>query len=805
MSNIENIWKYNARGYTIFMRTYSRPKGLDENGNEVFETFTEVIQRVRNHQEHLWTRQLGRALNAEENAELDEWISLVLQHKVCCSGRTMWLADVDVANKREVAHFNCAATEASSINDIVDIFWLLLQGCGVGFSAKIGSLNGFSNTIKDIEFIEPKSEFDKGEQEYNTESFEEGVWTITVGDSAQAWAKAVGKLLAGKFKCKKLIIDLSNIRRAGMRLKGYGWISSGHIPFMEAIAGICKVMNARAGQLLRKIDIMDVCNWLGTTLSSRRAAEIFLFAYDEGEWRELACAKGKIFEDGNYQRYQSNNSLIFSKAPTREQLNEVFNLMAKSGGSEPGFINLEEAMIRAPWAKLTNPCLSGSAKLRIVVDGVEVEETFNNLVGKEDITVVALDGEHVGGCRVTYTGDKEIGFYELENGTIIECTPEHVFMTEDGDEDEMDSIAAEGRDLILYGEEGVNTSIKVKKVGGASRTPVYDFHMPHTHWGVVNGVITHNCAEILLPPQGGLCNLTETNVSKFDSEEELLRALYLSGRANYRQTLVRLKDEILQEKWDQNNKHLRLCGVGLTGIALREDLTAFQLKEMRNMAVLGAYSMAEELGTERPKNISCIKPSGSISKVFNCTEGLTKPLGKYIVNNINFGKHDPLLPKLREAGYTTFENPNDKTGVLVKFPVKWEGVTFDEVKTADGRTLHINTDSAVQQLDKYKMYMKHWCDQNASNTISYSPEEVPEIIEWLLNNWEYYVGVSFLYRADPTKTARDLGYAYLPQEVITQEEYEAEVAKIVEVDYTGTAGDMEIDAGGCSTGACPIK
>ena len=50
--------------------------------------------------------------------------------------------------------------------------------------------------------------------------------------------------------------------------------------------------------------------------------------------------------------------------------------------------------------------------------------------------------------------------------------------------------------------------------------------------------------------------------------------------------------------------------------------------------------------------------------------------------------------------------------------------------------------------------------------------KVPAIIDWLLVNWEHYVGVSFLYRMDPSKTAMDLGYLYLPQEVCTKEDYE---------------------------------
>ena len=134
------------------------------------------------------------------------------------------------------------------------------------------------------------------------------------------------------------------------------------------------------------------------------------------------------------------------------------------------------------------------------------------------------------------------------------------------------------------------------------------------------------------------------------------------------------------------------------------------------------------------------------------------------------------------------------------FPVAWEDVEFDKV---DG--VEVNLESAVTQLERYKKYQNNWTQQNTSVTISYDPNEVPQIITWLLDNWECYVGVSFLYRADPTKTAEDLGYKYLPQEVVTKEAYDDYLSKLKPIDLDNA---YELDAlidEGCSTGACPIR
>lgn len=662
------IKEQSLRSKLITRRTYSRP--LDETGKN-FETFEQTVDRVIDHQRWLWHRALGvndpdlRSQDVED--ELAELKQLMLERKVLMSGRTLWLGGTEVAKRREASQFNCSFTHVETVYDVVDVLWLLMQGCGVGFRPIIGQLTGFQKPIKEIEIIR-STRTDKNGKQHNTETFdpETGVWTIQVGDSAEAWSKSIGKLVSHKFPADKLVLDFSQIRPAGERLKGYGWISSGDQSIATAYAAIAEILNKRAGSLLTRIDILDVVNWLGTVLSSRRSAEIALFEVGEAEWEEFAVAKRDWWIE-NIQRAQSNNSLLFKQKPTREALQHIFDLMVEAGGSEPGFINGEVAAKRAPWFKGVNPC-----------------------------------------------------------------------------------------------------------------------------------------AEILLGNKS-FCNLTEVDVGKFKGDSAgLRRAIHIASRANYRQTCVNLLDGILQEAWHLNNEFLRLCGVGLTGIVRRPDLGAYDYSELQRTATSGAYGMADELGLPRPKNVTTVKPSGTLSKVMDTTEGVHKPLGKYVFNNVNFGKHDPLVPLCRAAGYKVIDNPTDPSAVLITFPVKWEDVPFDKVEK-NGQVLEVNLESAIGQLERYKMLMQNWCQQNVSATISYSVEEVPAIVDWLIENWDNYVGVSFLFRADPTKTAKDLGYLYLPQEVVTKEVYEAYAANIqpIELDKSNDL-DAPIEDD-CTSGACPIR
>lgn len=661
--------KQDIRAEVVTRRTYSRPK---EDGT--FETWEDTVDRVIGHQEWLWSRPTGKDLTFEQKLELAEFRQLMLDKKVTTSGRTLWLGGTEIAKRRESSQFNCSFTKVETVYDCVDVLWLLLQGCGVGFTPVVGTLNGFFKPIRDITIIHSTKEVDKNGEytkgnENNIETFKDGIWTITIGDSAKAWAKSLGKIISGKYEAKELILDFSQLRPAGIRLKGYGWISSGDKAMSKAYKSIATILNRRAGQLLTRMDILDVVNWVGTILSSRRSAQIALFEYGGPEWKEFATAKKDWWLTGNEQRIQSNNSLMFTKKPNRSELEHIFNLMEEAGGSEPGFVNAETALKRAPWFNGPNPC-----------------------------------------CE------------------------------------------------ILLGNKN-------------------------------------------------FCNLMEIDIAKFKGNSSgLLRAIELAARANYRQTCVNLKDGILQEAWHLNNEFLRLCGVGLTGIARRDDLSDYDYDNMKRSAIAGAYSMADELGLQRPKNVTTVKPSGTLSKIMSTTEGVHKPLGKYIFNNINFGKHDPLLDTLRDANYEVYPNPADNEGVLVTFPIAWEDVEFTKVETSHG-IVEINLETAIEQLDRYKKIQVNYCQQNVSNTISYSPDEVPDIIDWLLNNWEIYVGVSFLYRADPSKSAQDLGYLYLPQEVVTKEKYEEYINKLLPVNLgeENRDGDLEIESQECEGGHCPVK
>ena len=667
-----------ARAKIVERRTYLRP--LDEDGVR-FETPDQMLDRVISHQRWLWESQVGRPLDLVEEAELAELRGLMARRRASMSGRVKWMGGTELVKERASAAFNCSFTTVNTPADLVDVFWLLLQGCGVGFKPIPGLLTGFRSTIKEIEII-PSRRRSKGGAEDNSETWDAAskTWTITVGDSAKAWAKALGKIMAGKYPADKIVIDLSELRPGGKRLKGYGWLSSGWKPLAKALERICQIMIAAADRVLTALEIGDIVNFLGTVLSSRRSAQIWMLDDHSPEIEGFIDFKVGRYDTGNEQREQSNNSILFWSKPARSRIVDL--LWRIFEGGDPGFINAAEAKRRAPDFEGGNPC-----------------------------------------------------------------------------------------------------------------------------------------AEILLPSKG-FCNLVQNVWHRFNGDlGALLRAQYIAGRANYRQTCVSMKDGVLQLGWNDNQHLLRLCGVAPLGYVSWEGMNdPVMMEAVREAAINGANSMADELGTPRPRRVTQVQPGGTSSKQLGLEgdevhEGAHLSLSRWIFNNMNVSRDEPLVEILRAANYHIFDHPFDPTAVLVRIPVEYpESPLFTKTTMVIGgreEEVEVNMESAVSQLERYRLLMKHYVQHNCSVTISFDRSEIEDMADWFMDHWDDYVGVSFLQRNDPTKTAADLGFAYLPQEAVSKRMYEDYARTLLPIDLEADHS-MELigDLMNCGVGggaACPIR
>lgn len=312
------------------------------------------------------------------------------------------------------------------------------------------------------------------------------------------------------------------------------------------------------------------------------------------------------------------------------------------------------------------------------------------------------------------------------------------------------------------------------------------------------------CFEIMLRDRG-VCNLTEVNLMGFVNEdgsydkEALLKAQRLSAHIGYRMATIELE----MHKWNMVNEEDRLTGCSITGVMDFRNATGMDdnefkalLRELREEAHKGAYELADMLGLNRPKLVTTIKPSGTISQLPTVSSGVHFSHSPYYIRRVRVSANDPLSLAMDEAGFPW--NPevgqtveNHKTKVF-EFPVK----------APEGRTKY--DVSAVEQLELYKMVMKNYVDHNASNTIHVRENEWAQVEEWVYNNWDDIVGVTFL-------SLDDSFYSLLPYEAIDEETYNELAAKQPKFNpailrrYENFKEEFDILDQDCDKGVCPVR
>lgn len=323
------------------------------------------------------------------------------------------------------------------------------------------------------------------------------------------------------------------------------------------------------------------------------------------------------------------------------------------------------------------------------------------------------------------------------------------------------------------------------------------------------------CAEILLPPNA-VCNLTTVNMVAFVNEngdvdwDGLELAFLLSARAGYRMTCVDLE----LDGWNEAHHRDRLTGCSMTGwqdfvAKVRPDVLrraggkAGVLKWLRTAVHEAGEEIAQELQTPVPLLMTALKPEGSLSLVANgVSPGVHWQHSPYFIRRIRVNAHDPLALTAKELGWQihpeVVQDMETATTIVIDFPVK----SPSTVTKADV--------SAVEQLEEYLLFQKHYTDMNTSNTITVKPDEWEEVEDFVYNHWDDILGVTFL-ELDSTY------YPLLPYEECTKEEYEELKSKMKEFDpdllnekelSTRNMGkEFEIldDRESCASGVCPIR
>lgn len=677
-------------GQFIFYRTYSR--FLPEKGRR--EYWWETVRRAVEY---------NCSLAPTTRQEAEDLYDNMFHLRQFLSGRTIWVGGTPVANKYPMANYNCAFQVIDDIDSFSELLYLLLLGAGVGVRVMKDDVSKLPSLRTNYELVNKTyEEIPKADRFEHTSLYVRNeVAKITVGDSKDGWVDAMRyyfKLLHDKqyMNITTIVIDYDHIRPEGEKLKTFGGTASGYGALRDMFVKIDRIItgykNVGKTIKLKPIDCLDICNIIGEGVvvgGVRRTAEIVMFDSDD---RDCIEAKNDLYKNVEGQwivnndvihRSMSNNSIFYTKKPSREQLHWQLEKMRYSG--EPAFINAEAGMKRRPDFKGVNPC----AEILLDNRGMCNLTTLNvmSFVYKEPIEITTYSDEHkkyIEGCE-----------YKLD--------------------------------------------------------------------------------------------LTR-----------LLYAQKLSVRASYRMTMVELE----LAKWNSTQQKDKLLGCSLTGwqdmvnaVGLDRDEQRYILEKLREVAHKVAKDYAKTMGQNEPLLITTVKPEGTLSQLPTVSSGVHYSHSPYYIRRIRVNANDPIVKACEELGYPIKPEVGQDIGTcktkVVEFPVKApRGKTKYDV-------------SAIEQLENYKMFMENYVDHNTSITVHVREDEWVEVEEWLWDNWDSVVAISFV-------SLDDNFYDLLPYEETTREDYENRVSKMKTFDPRliskyETDELFELIDDDCSTGVCPIR
>ena len=304
---------------------------------------------------------------------------------------------------------------------------------------------------------------------------------------------------------------------------------------------------------------------------------------------------------------------------------------------------------------------------------------------------------------------------------------------------------------------------------------------------------TNPCSEIILRDKQ-FCNLSEVVIRQDDTEETLTEKVRIATiLGTIQSTLTNFK--FLSSEWQHNTQEERLLGVSLTGIMdckLTSNPDPKMLERLRDEARKTNETYSKRLGIPTSASITCVKPSGTVSQLVDAASGIHGRHNDFYIRRIRIDKKDPVYSFLLEQGvYCEDEVHRPDSTAVFSFPMK-----------APKGAITRNDWSAIQQLENWLVYQRHWCEHKPSVTISVKDEEWVEVGAWVWKYFDEISGVSFLPHSDHT-------YQQAPYEDCTKEVYQSLLkntpktinwAELIEED-DNTEGVQQL---ACVSGVCEL-
>jgi len=298
------------------------------------------------------------------------------------------------------------------------------------------------------------------------------------------------------------------------------------------------------------------------------------------------------------------------------------------------------------------------------------------------------------------------------------------------------------------------------------------------------------CAEQGLADKETCC-LAEIFLPNIESEEELIKVAKYLYRVNKHSLALKCHQLDTQAIV---NKNMRM-GIGITGVAQSPEYKLQWLNNCYNQLREYDKEYSAKNGFPISIKLTTVKPSGTLSLLAGVTPGAhPSPAGPEYIRRIRIASNSPLIEVCKKNGYfmeqqRNFDGTVDTNTMVVEFPCSVpEGTPIGDCF------------SSIEQLELIKRMQSIWSDNSVSVTVYYKKDDLPEIKQWLLDNFE-----------NNTKTVSFLlyyghGFDQAPYETISKEKYDELISKVTPITSIGSIAESSVSGvDECSSGACPIK
>lgn len=742
----------------VYLRTYSR--WLEDFKRR--ETWLETCIRCVTYSYKLYT---GPASVMDIQAQAEQSLEDMFWLRQLPSGRTMWVGGTDIIDEIPTANYNCSFVAVDSLESFRDMFYLLMVGCGVGFSTEDKHVSKLPIFNKNIDLVIQPYNWNKSYREATVtevEMFRASGRVIYIGDSREGWADGVLEFLTLHTdpKVDKITINVDNVRPQGERLKKFGGKASGPDSYLDMLKLIHQVIleapsprsphtdalhagldlptppgmptheqwESMYGGIcnLRPIDVLDIGNIIGKNVVAggvRRTAEIALFDADDNQ---MLTAKDQFWASPRTQhRNMSNNSVMFWDKPELDYLDNLKESIKNS--YEPGFINARAASKRRENFSGVNPCAEillanrGFCNLSTVFMTSAVS---NNSI---DLTLlVRLVRAATRHClRITNVN------IELPKWDAVQKRDRLLGVNLTGCEDAFDAAYVDSNSKgddprrVRVSQSGISSTVSV-----ASLLKV-------------------------------LSEAANNEATKYASEMGINRPLLV--------TTVQPSGTLSQLVACSSGFHKSFAPFFIRRVRINSfDALARTVKKL-------GYKIYPESGkgwTKLPAEYQ------------DYAKSIIGSSDLHLATSQDFDKCDSFIQDMILELADTW---------VVEFVVS----TSARTKAAD--------ETALSQLNRYFSYQANWTDHNTSATIQVGDAEWDGLFKSLHTRWDEYIGVSFQNKSNDK-------YDLAPYEAITEQEYRTRIVKQVPIDIKMlndiengfNSADDDLDAG-CATGACPVR